>query len=95
MFGLGVQWQLTGEIKGSFGYPYLKTLTMATGDIKGLEEVSGPLFTEVNLKDKLMAIVTPGTSGNVLTSNGSAWVSSPASGGVSEDEVIGLILAFS
>jgi hypothetical protein len=40
-------------------------------------------------------ITVPGSNGNVLTSNGSAWVSTaPASSGLTKQQAVGLNLVF-
>lgn len=42
-----------------------------------------------------LSFIAPGTTGNVLTSNGSTWVSSPASGGITAGQSIAFALIFS
>ncbi|MBS1983112.1 MAG: hypothetical protein JST16_02975 [Bdellovibrionales bacterium] len=54
----------------------IKGVTATAGEINFLAGATANVQTQINAK---MATVSPGTSGNILTSNGTSWVSSAPS----------------
>lgn len=84
--GTGVS-TITGYIKGNGTSPFTGSATIPTSDLTGtLAAANGGT-----------GLSSPGTSGNILTSNGTGWVSSaPAPSGISQAKVtaISMILGF-
>jgi hypothetical protein len=84
--GTGVA-TITGYIKGSGTSPFTGSATIPVGDLSGtLPAANGGT-----------GLSSPGTSGNILTSDGTGWVSSaPAPSGISQAKVtaISMILGF-
>jgi len=78
---------LTGYVKGSGTSPFTASASVPVGDLSGTLPVAsgGTGTTTLTANNVLIGngtsavqVVSPGTTGNILTSNGTTWVSQAA-----------------
>lgn len=72
---------LTGYVKGSGTSALTASSTIPTSDLSGTVSLTTQVSGTLPAANGGTGLTSPGTSGNVLTSNGSAWVSSAPSTG--------------
>lgn len=68
-----------GRVHLYFGYPFAEMLTIAGGGVNSFGGSNADVL--IRASSTTTTGVSPGTSGNVLTSNGTAWTSAAAPGG--------------